>query len=619
MFDFVAKHKRILQIVTALTVVPFAFFGLESYTGVMGGAGEVASVDGSPITQREFTEELRRQLERLREMFGRGSDPSELDTPEMRLAILESMISRRLVQAEVVNGRMLLSKPEVVAGIMAAPDFQESGKFSSERYAAFIRSRGLPDEAYVAQLRLEIPASRLAAAVSGTAFQPRTVAARLMALEGQKREVSEAFLPADQFLARVTLDDAKVKAYYDANAAEFKLLERIRAEYLVLSAEELGKSESVTDAELRAAYEARASQFGDAERRRASHILLKSKEEAQKLAAEARQSPGRFAALAKSHSQDPGSAEKGGDLGMFSRADMVKEFAEAVFRMKEDEIAGPIESEYGFHVIRLTAIQAGKVRSFDEMKKELGEEIAKQKGAKKFAELAEGLNNMVYEQSDSLKPAAERYKLKLSASDWFTKQSSPELGVLAHPKLLAALFSPDAIQQRRNTDALEVAPGILVAARVAEHRPATQRPFEEVKAEVQRKLVRREAAALAQKEGSAKLETLATGADAGLRWSAVKTVSRRDAQGVAPAALRRIMMAKVEKLPVYVGVGRGDDGYAIYRISKAIAAEAGAEGKNDEELRRIDGQAGVEQLEAYVTGLRARAKVEINRANLEKK
>ncbi|MEW6689484.1 MAG: peptidylprolyl isomerase, partial [Pseudomonadota bacterium] len=238
---------------------------------------------------------------------------------------------------------------------------------------------------------------------------------------------------------------------------------------------------------------------------------------------------------------------------------------------------------------------------------------------KRFAEAADGFNNLVYEQSDSLKPAAERYKLRIESAGWITRQPRPELGPLAHPKLLATLFSPESIEQKRNTDAIEVSPGVLVAARVAEHQAAKQRAFEEVKVEVAQRLVRREAAALARKEGAAKLALLAKGGDAGLAWEAPKRVSRRDAQGLPPEALRRVMAVDASKLPAYAGVERGEQGYALYRVSKVIEAEAAPAPQKAEALARLDRDAGSEQFEAFVASLRARAKVEVNRENLEKK
>ena len=619
MFDFVAKNKRLIQLILGLTMVPFAFFGLDYYTRSSSGGSEAASVDGTPITTREYAEELRRQQDRLRQVLGQNADLSPFDAPEMRMAVLDSIIAQRLLTNEVAHARLVMSREEVVAYILAAPEFQENGKFSGERYANYLRAAGLTDEGNVAKLRVDIPAARVASTIAGTAMEPRSVADRLAAIEGEKREVAEAFIAAAPFVAGLKPDEAAMKAYYDSNPSQFKVPERIRAEYVMLSAEELGRGETVSEAELKAAFEARASQFAVAEQRRASHILVKTREEADALLAELRKAPQRFAELAKKSSQDFSSAEKGGDLGMNAKGSLAsKEMEEAIFRLKSGDTE-VVKSEFGYHVVRVTAVQAGKGGSLEEARKELTAELLKQKAAKKFAEVAEPFNNLVYEQSDSLKPAAERHKLKIATTGWFTRQGSGEIGPLAHPKLLAALFSPDSTKQRRNTDAIEVAPGVLVAARVAEHQPEAQRPYEEVKADVARALARREAAVLAKQEGEAKLAALAKGGDAGLTWAAAKSVSRRDAQGLSQAALRKVMSADTSKLPAYAGVERGQEGYAIYRVARVIPAEARSTAQTAESRARYDQQAGAEQLDAYLLSLRARAKVEVRPANLEPK
>ena len=620
MFDFVARHKRLLQAVLMLTAVPFVFFGVESYTRNARSAADAATVDGTAVTMREFADETRLQQERLRAVLGEQADMARLDSPELRLAIVDSLVTQRLLTNEVANARLAASKEEVVAAILAAPEFQVGGKFSPELYTNYLRTRGLSDEGNVMRLRLEVPASRLAGAINGSAFQPRAVATRLLALEGEKREVAEAYIAADSFAASVKPDEAQLKAYYDGNAAAFKVAERVRAEFVVLSAEEMGKGDAATEAELKAAYEARTGQLGVAEQRRASHILVATKEEADKVAAEARKAPQSFAELAKKHSQDTGSSDKGGDLGMNAQGALAsKALEEAIFKRKLNEIGDPVQSEFGYHVLRVTAIQPGKTRAFEDVKGELAAEIAKQKGAKKFAEAAEAFNNLVYEQSDSLKPAADKYKLKINATGWFSRQPSPEAGPLAHPKLLAALFSQDATQQKRNTDAVEVAPGVLVAARVLEHQAESVRPYEEVKAEVLRRVTLSEAAVLARKDGEAKLAALAKGGDAGLKWGAPKTVSRQESKDLPAEALRRIMAADATKLPAYAGAALGDKGYAIFRVTKVTAGEAGPADQSAAGFVRLDRQAGAEQLDAYLASLRAKAKIEIMKANLEQK
>jgi peptidyl-prolyl cis-trans isomerase D len=516
------------------------------------------------------------------------------------------MISQRLIASAAMKGNLTVSDDTLRDTINSIPAFQEGGKFSKSNYEQVLRAQNPPmsPAQFEAGLRHDLALGQLARAVGDSAIPSRTVAQRLAALEAQKREISDARIPASQFLAQVKVDDAKIKAYYDANPAEFRTPERVRAEYVMLSAEQLAKQEPVNDAELKQAYDARAGQFKVDEQRRASHILVKSQEEADKLLAELKKNPVRFAELAKKHSQDPGSAEKGGDLGWFGHGMMVKPFEEAVFKLKENEMQ-VVQSDFGWHVVRVTGIQAAKSRPFEEVKKELAEDLARQKGARKFAETAENFSNLVYEQPDSLKPAAERFKLPIQTTGWITKSANQEAGALDNPKLLAALFSQDSIKNRRNTDAIEVAPNTLVSARVLEYQPEAQRSLDDVKNQIAETLKKREAADLAQKEGAATLEELKKGGDAGLKWSAPRTVSRREAQGLPSDVLRRVVSADVSKLPSYVGMPIADSGYLI-----VLSADT---------AQRMAGVFGNGQYEAYVSSLKSRADIEINRANLEKK
>src|SRR6266478_5974102 len=437
MFDLVTKYKRVIQIFLGLIALTFATWGIESYTRFRGAGDAVASVNGMKISQREFTEELQRQHDQIRKMFGRAIDPAALDTPESRRTLLDSLIAQRLVASAAFKGNLTVTDETLSDTIHSIPAFQDGGRFSKSSYELVLRSQNPP-------------------------ISPRAVAERLSALESQKREVADARILTQQFLSEAKIDEAKLKAYYDANQADFRTPDRVRAEYVVLSAELLARQEPVTETELKSAYEGRASQYRVDEQRRASHILVKSREEADKLLADLKKSPGGFAELAKKHSQDPGSAAKGGDLGWFGRGMMVKPFDEAVFKLQQNDLQ-IVQSEFGYHVVRLTGIQSGKARPLEEVRKELSGELARQKGARKFAEAAENFSNLVYEQPDSLQPAAERFKLPVQSTGWIAKSASQELGALDNPKLLAALFSQDSIKNKRNTDAAEVGPSTLVA------------------------------------------------------------------------------------------------------------------------------------------------------------
>ena len=614
MFDFVHKHRLFAQVLLAAIAVTFGVWGIGSYTHFIGSSDNVATVNGYDISQREFTEQLQRQEESLRRVFRGQIDPAMLDTPEARRAVLDQMISQRVVFAEAAKRHLFISRKAVIDAITRAPEFQENGKFSPALYSAFLEQRGLSDAQNVQQLETELPMARLGRAVAQTAIVPHAVAGRIAAIQAQKREIEQARIPAQQFLGQVKIDDAKVKQYYEAHKEEFVTPERVRAQYVLLSPQALAKQETVSDAEIQAAYDARAKQYRVEEQRRASHILVKTKGEADRILAEVRKNPARFADLAKKDSQDPGSAAKGGDLGWFGRGMMVKPFEDAVFAMKQGETR-VVKSEFGYHVVRVTGVQAARSRPLSEVRKDLADELAQQKGVKKFDEVAESFSNMVYEQPDSLDPVARRFKLQVQTTGWIDRGKPQELGALDNPKLLAALFSSDAIEHKRNTDAVEIAPNTLVSARVLDHQPARQQELAEVKDEIAKRMRQSAAAELAHKDGEAKLAELRKGGNP-VSWSAPREVSRSQAQGLPAPALRLVVSADVSKLPAYVGLPVSD-GYVLIRVSKVSNPPPAS---NEKELvAQTANMLGSADYEAYVASLKGRADISIHSANLEKK
>lgn len=626
MFDLVHKHKKIIQVFLFLIALTFVTWGVESYTSMRGRADTVAKVNGLEISQPELDTELRRRQDQLRRMLGRAYDPAVFDTPEARRTVLESLISQKLAASAAHKGNLTISDEMLVELIHSIPAFQVDGQFSKARYETALRSQDPPMSSaqFETRLRLDLALQQLGRAVAESAFAPRSVAERLSALETQKREISEVRLAAQQYLPQVKVDEGKVKEYYDANAAEFRTPERVRAEYVLLSADILAREEQVGEADVKAQWDAQyGAKFAerDAARKKIDAIL-----------AEVKKDPAKFAEVAKRESSDRASAEQGGDLGFQPRGSFVKPFEDALFRLKPGEVSGVVESEFGFHVIRFVAARkqdgreerrashilvptAAGARSYAEMRPQIEAELRKQRASRRFAEAAEAFSNMVYEQPDSLKPAAERFKLTLRTTPWIEKSAKQELGPLDNPKLLGALFSTDAIKNKRNTDAVEVAPETLVAARVVEHQPAAQRGFDEVKAEIVERLKRREAAELARKDGEAKLAALRTGADAGVKWGAARTVSRREPQGVPADILAPVVSADVTKLPAYVGVTIPEAGYLLVRISKVTDAKPAA-GPGDGRASQLFGAA---QYEAYLASLRQRADIDVRTDALEKK
>jgi len=508
MFDFVEKHKRLLQIFLGLIAVTFATWGIESYTRFRGGADTIATVNGLSVSQREFELEMRRQQERLRRMLGGNFDPAVLERPESRRALLDSLVTQRLLASEAQKASLIVSDDMLVELIHSVPAFQSDGRFSKAQYEQALRMQNPPmsSSQFEQRLRYDLVLQQLTRAVGESAIAPRSVAERLGAIEAQQREVAEVRIAAQQFVGKASVDDAKLKEYYGANPDEFRTPERVRAEFVMISADALAAQEPVTPQEAKAYWDAT---YGPKVKERED-----ARKKAQSLLAAVRKDPASFAQVAKAESQDPGSKDSGGDLGFSPRGAFVKPFEDALFRMKEGAVSDLVETEFGFHIIKLTAIQrkdgkeerrashilitapADAGKPFEALRPQIEAELKKQRGARKFAESAEAFSNLVYEQPDSLKPAAERFKLQVQTTPWIAKSASQELGALDNPKLLAALFSQDSIKNKRNTDAIEVAPGALVAARVLEHQPAVQRSFDEVKKDIGEKLRRKQSVEL---------------------------------------------------------------------------------------------------------------------------
>jgi peptidyl-prolyl cis-trans isomerase D len=371
------------------------------------------------------------------------------------------------------------------------------------------------------------------------------------------------------------------------------------------------------------------NQWGKAEERRASHILITAaadakeperkaaREKAQAIADAVRKAPKTFADVAKKESQDPGSAPQGGDLGFFSRGAMVKPFEDAAFAAAKGEIVGPVASDFGFHVIVVTDVKPAEVKSLAEATPEIEAQLKKQVASRQFAESAENFANMVYEQSTSLKPVSESLGLEIRQSPFIGKgQPAPQ--PFGNAKLMAEVFSDDAIKAKRNTTAIEVAPNTLVSARVLEHKPAQLRPLEEVRAEIEAKLKREEAMKLARAEGEAKLKALQEGKDAGLKWPAPLAVNRQKPGGLPPQVVERAFRVDARKLPAHAGT-ESPVGYSVVRVTKVIEVE-----KIDDDRRRAMAQqvrqsVGLVELDATLASLRNDIGVTVRAGAIERK
>ncbi len=626
MFDFVHKNKRLIQVVLAIIFLPFAFFGVESYFNRSDTDNNVAVVGGEPVSQREFSQALQERQNAIQRMLGGKADPAFLNSSEIRFTALEGIIQQRLLVGQAVRNGVLIPDSQLQDVITQQPAFQQDGKFSPALYDQFLKNRGEPAAYFEAGLRRDLMLDRSGEAYRGSSIAANSVADRLIRINSQQREVSQYVLTPEQFTSQVKLEPDAAKKYYESHKEEFQIPEQARVEYVVYSLDSVASQIAVAPDEVRQAYEQNLQQYGRAEERQASHILIavepgasadakkQARAKAEDVLRQARQNPGAFGDLAKKYSQDPGSAAKGGDLGMVPRGAMVKPFDDALFAMKQGEIAGPVETPFGYHIIHLTAV---KGQGFDGVKSQVEADLKRQKAGKKFSEQAEQLNNIVFEQGDSLKPAAAALKLQIQESGWLTRNGSDNK-VLNNPKLLAAIFSDDVLKNKRNTEVVDVGNNTLVAARLLDHKAAATRAFEEVSAAVTKQLTDQQAARLAAKEGRDLLAKLKQGGDAAaaVKWSAAKTVSRENPQGYMGPVLAEVFKTDAAKLPAYGGVENPQGGYSLLKVTRVIEADnidAAKRKSLAQQLRQVLGQ---EELNAYVASLKLKADVKINKDRL---
>jgi peptidyl-prolyl cis-trans isomerase D len=617
-----------MQFLLLLLILPsFVLVGVSKYEDRNNNDG-VATVDGRKITQQEWEAAQRRQIEQARQAMGPQFDQKLFDTPEAKQEVLDGLVAERAVSAEVARNHLTAGPESLVKGIQEMTGLNKpDGSFDLDAYKRFLAAQGMSAEAFQQRVGYQLAVQQLVGSVQLSAFAPRSVANRVSDFGDQQREVQELLFPAANYAGQVKVTDEMVKAYYDKNPAQFQVPEQIKAEYLVFNADAVEKQVSVTDAEVQDAYNKNRARFGTPEKRSASHILITvaknarpaddaaAKAKAQAILAQVQKAPNDFAKIAKAQSQDPGSAEIGGDLGVVEKGVFpAKQVEDAVYSLKEGEISGLVRSDFGYHIVKVTKVVPAAEKSLDEVRPQIVAELKKAKMSAKYSELAETFSNTVYEQADSLKPAADKLGLTIQTVDGLTRTPNPALGnsPVNNEKFLKAIFSQDAIANKRNTEAVEVAPSTLVAGRVLDFKPAVKRPLAEVEAAIRQRVTQDEAIRLARQAGEAKLAAAKASGDAA-GFGEVKVLSRTMQQPtINPVAAVAVLRADVSKLPAYVGVELPGQGYGVYRIGKVTQPAQADQARRKQEAEAISRAVGSAEMADYIEALKHKAKAKVN-------
>jgi len=630
MFEFVRTHTRILQFILLILIVPsFVVFGIQGYSRLSEGANAtVATVAGQKITQSELDAAHRRQIDMLRNQMP-SVDVKMFDTPQMKRNTLDSLVREKVLLVAADKAGYATTDERLLREYMTNRQFDQfrkpDGGLNVAALEGALAAQGLSKQGFDRLKREELAMRQVQSGIAGTVFAPATAASGAIDAMFQQREVQVQRFDTKDYLSKVNPSQTDIEAYYKnpAHTAEFQTQEKADIEYVVLDLEAIKKGIKVSEDELKKYYTENEKRFTVPEERRANHILIKAekdtaderakaKAKAEALQAEITKNPASFADLARKNSQEAGSAEKGGDTDLFiARGDTDKAYEDALFALKKPGDLSPVtETKDGFYILQLKAARGGDKRSFESVRAEIEQERKKQLAQAEFSKDATDFTNLVYEQADSLKPAADRLKLEVRTAKGVTRTPAADAsGPLASPKFLEALFSADALRNKRNTEAIETAASTLVSARITQYSPAATPPLADVSAKVREKVVAIQAAALARKEGEARLAALRQAPATDLGTPAL-TVSRAQAKDMPRPVVDAVLKAPANPLPAVAGVDLGNDGYAVARVVKVLGRDPVAADAAQASAQYAQSWAAAEA-QAYYAALKSRFKVEV--------
>ena len=590
--------------IVILISIPFALWGIQEYLG--GGTESiVATVNGEEITERAFQANYQNFRQNIRQRLGQNYRPELLDEERLRVQVLESMIQEELIRQTSEDLGLVAGNHQIRARIQSIPAFQVAGQFDKQAYERSLRQRGMTSVGFDARIREALVSEQLSNAILDTEIVTETELETFIRLRQQQREFSYLLITAADFVETIEIADEELRSHYDSHQSQYMAPERVRVEYLELDIERIAETLKADEESLAGYYEQHKSDYIAPEQRQASHILVLVAEGADETAqAEARalsqsaldrvQGGEDFAAVAKELSQDSGSADAGGDLGFFEKGIMDKVFEDTAFGMSVNDISGLVRSSFGFHIIKLTAIKPETGKSFEQAKSDIEKAYLKNEAERLYYEYAERLNDLAFEDPDSLEPIAEALGMEIQVSDWAEREGGA--GIFASYKVAGAAFSDDVLIEGNNSEAIEVGAEHIVVLRVKEHEAETVRSYESVEEEILTSLKVVKAAEEAERIGRKMLDRLTQEEsfdtltqESGVTVKAKKLVGRTDNSVPAPILKKAFQLPRPGNGPAVYGETKLTNGdfavIALYRVEDGTDVEKVALGGDREVLK----------------------------------
>jgi len=609
--------RWVAGVILALIAVTFVFFGVDMSSV---GASFAARVNGEPIPLLEFERALQAQQAEYADLY-RMEFTEELQL-ELRASVLERLVRNEALLQRAEAAGYGVSNAQLMDAVRQRPEFQVDGEFSIDLYRARLLSEGMPMTAFEALLRDQLELIELQTGIANSAFYTPTEYRRYVELYNQRREVGYASFAADAFVEAVEVSEEAMLEHFEANAASYQTEESVDLEYIEVLGDELATDIEVTDDVLRTYYEEEQARFVTEEQRRARHILLTG-DDAETRAQDvmARLEAGEdFEALAMELSDDPGTGAQGGDLGWVGRGLLVGPFEDTLFAMEPNAVEGPVQTSFGFHVIRLDEIDAGDVQSFEQVREELAEEWRLRESEDGFYTRATELTDRAFDAYDELATVATQMELPLETFAGFTRSGSVS-PFADSAAVVQAAFSPEVLGQGENSGPVELADDHVLVLRVAAHHPPEAQSFEAVREDVEQALIRAEAERLAADAAQAFIEAFDAQADLealavslGGEWNEPAWIQRADSTlptQLVASAYRLGKPAAGEPIVEPVPLASGD--FAVLMLANVEPGdmEAVTEEERAAAATQLTEQAAMFELTGYAGEIRDAATVRI--------
>ena len=607
--------KTIIGIIVAL----MAFTGIEAIFQASGNSKQdVAKVNGEEITQTELSQAVDMQRRQLMQQLGKDFDASLLDEKLLREAALKGLIDRKLLLQGAADSKFGFSEAALDQVILQTPEFQVDGKFNAERFDQVIRQLGYSRMQFRQMLTQEMLIGQVRAGIAGSGFVTDAEVLAFARLEKQTRDFATVNIKANP--GAVKLTDEEVKAYYDQHAKEFMTPDQVVIDYLELKKSSFFDQVSVKDEELQAAYQKETANL--AEQRRAAHILIEVNDKVTDAQAkakieeiQARLAKGeKFEALAKEFSQDPGSANSGGDLGFAGPGVYDPDFETALYALNKDQVSAPVRSTVGWHLIKLLGVEAPQVPTFASLKDKLTKELKTQQVEQRFVEATKQLEDAAFEASDLAQPASD-LKLTVHTSAPFGRDGGE--GVAANRAVVTAAFSPEVLDEGANSTAIELDPETIIVLRAKEHLKPSQLPLESVNAAIRTQMAKERASAAAKAHADELIASLRDGKTAlnqpvdGQAWKVTEAATRGQ-EAIDPAVLQalfRMPKPAAKDKPTFTTVTLADGSLVIVRLNGVNEAAAPTDEEKAQYRRFLASRVGQQDFAAYRKQLETKADI----------